>query len=134
MTARDKAYLFLSRNYIVNTNVFLIRTEIFRNIGHFNRNFAYGEDCDMWIRISEQYKGLFADHFGAVYRTNHGVGEQQSSDPAAGIRNARCKFIFQRWNAANRAAYGMNTVSSHLWFISREFSFAANSGYIILSN
>ncbi|MGA9110159.1 MAG: glycosyltransferase family 2 protein [Smithella sp.] len=86
VTARDKAYLFLSRNYVVNTNVFLIRTEIFRNIGHFNRNFAYGEDCDMWIRISEQYKGLFADHFGAVYRTNHGVGEQQSSDPAAGIR------------------------------------------------
>jgi len=86
LTARDKAYLFLSRNYIVNTNVFLIRTEIFRNVGLFNENLVYGEDADMWMRISEQYKGLFADHFGAVYRTKHGVGEQQSSDPAAEIR------------------------------------------------
>ena len=86
LTARDKAYLFLSRNYIVNTNVFLIRTEIFRKVGLFNENLVYGEDADMWMRISEQYKGLFADHFGAVYRTKHGVGEQQSSDPTAEIR------------------------------------------------
>ena len=41
----------------------------------------HGEDGDMWIRISEQYKGLFADHFGAVYRTNHGVGDNSRQIP-----------------------------------------------------
>ncbi|HUN54668.1 MAG TPA: glycosyltransferase [Smithella sp.] len=86
VTARDIAYLLLSRHHVVNANVFLIRTKIFRNVGLFNRNFTYGEDADMWMRISEQYTGLFADHFGAVYRTNHGVGEQQSAAPPAEIR------------------------------------------------
>lgn len=86
VTVLDKAYLLLSRSYIVNSNIFLFRSEIFKNVGLFNRNFVHGEDGDMWIRISEQYKGLFADHFGAVYRTNHGAG-QQSASPAVEIRN-----------------------------------------------
>lgn len=72
VTARDIAYPALSRTNIVHTNVFLFRREVFDSVGLFNQNYRNGEDGDMWMRISEQYTGLFSNHFGAVYRTEHG--------------------------------------------------------------
>lgn len=57
---------------IVNTNCFLFRRIVFDKIGCFNEAYSTGEDRDMWMRISEKYRGAFVDHYGAVYRRQHG--------------------------------------------------------------
>jgi glycosyltransferase involved in cell wall biosynthesis len=61
----------VSRSHIVHTNSFMFRKEVFENAGKFNESYSNGEDGDLWMRISEVYKGAFSDHFGAVYKTNH---------------------------------------------------------------
>jgi hypothetical protein len=49
----------------------MFRKEVFEKAGCFNESYSNGEDGDLWMRISELYKGAFADHFGAVYKTSH---------------------------------------------------------------
>jgi len=60
------------RSHVVNTNCFLFRKEVFETVGTFNEAYTNFEDIDLWMRISEKYRGTFSNHFGAVYRTNHG--------------------------------------------------------------
>ena len=69
----------VSRSQIVNTNSFMFRREVFDRVGNFNEVYSNGEDGDMWMRISEQFKGKFADHFGATYRINHGSNQLTSN-------------------------------------------------------
>lgn len=61
----------VTRDGVVNTNCFMFRREVFSTVGYFNEGYTNGEDIDLWLRISEQYKGGFSDHYGAVYRTHH---------------------------------------------------------------
>jgi glycosyltransferase involved in cell wall biosynthesis len=75
VTKRDILYPVINGAYVVSTNVFLFRRDIFDNIGVFNESYSNGEDGDLWMRVSEQYKGAFADHYGAVYRTTHEFGQ-----------------------------------------------------------
>lgn len=68
ITKKDILYPVISGNNIVCTNVFLFKRNVFDAVGLFNEAFKDGEDSDMWMRISELYKGTFADYFGAVRR------------------------------------------------------------------
>lgn len=68
ITKKDTMNLYLSGGNIVNTNCFIFRRHIFKDIGGFDEKFTNGEDMDMWNRISEKYKGAFVDYYGAVYR------------------------------------------------------------------
>ncbi|MEO6837241.1 MAG: glycosyltransferase family A protein [Ginsengibacter sp.] len=61
----------VSRSHIVHTNSFMFRKEVFKKVGFFNETYSNGEDGDLWMRISELYKGAFADHFGAIYKISH---------------------------------------------------------------
>ena len=61
----------VSRSRIVHTNSFMFRKEVFEKVGFFNETYSNGEDGDLWMRISELYKGAFADHFGAIYKISH---------------------------------------------------------------
>lgn len=63
---------FVSGDNIVHTNCFLIRRDIFDEVGVFNEAYSTCEDRDMWMRISEKYSGAFVDHYGVVYRKNYG--------------------------------------------------------------
>lgn len=69
----------ISRSRIVNTNSFIFRRDVFDRVGFFNEKYTNGEDGDMWMRISEQFKGKFADHFGAAYRVNHEINQLTSN-------------------------------------------------------
>ncbi len=62
----------VSRDKIINTNSLMFRKEVFEKIGGFNEAYSNGEDIDLWMRISEQFKGVFSNHYGAVYRIQHG--------------------------------------------------------------
>ena len=48
---------------------------VFDEVGYFNESYSNGEDGDLWMRISEIYKGTFSDHYGAVYRSHHDSGQ-----------------------------------------------------------
>jgi glycosyltransferase involved in cell wall biosynthesis len=61
----------VSRSHIVHTNSFMFRREVFESAGVFNESFSNGEDGDLWMRISELFKGVFSNHFGAVYTLSH---------------------------------------------------------------
>ncbi|HEY5587817.1 MAG TPA: glycosyltransferase family A protein [Candidatus Paceibacterota bacterium] len=68
ITKNDILYPVISKNNIVCTNVFIFQKYVFDKVGVFNETYMNGEDGDMWMRISEQYKGTFVDYFGAVRR------------------------------------------------------------------
>lgn len=65
----------VSRIKIIHTNSIMFRRNVFGEIGYFNESFSNGEDGDLWMRVSEVYKGAFSDHYGAVYRCHHGVAQ-----------------------------------------------------------
>ena len=65
----------VSRSGVVNTNSFIFRKEVFDSVGYFNETYSNGEDGDLWMRISEQFRGAFSDHFGVAYRTHHGLNQ-----------------------------------------------------------
>lgn len=65
----------VSRSRIVHTNSFIFKKEVFEKVGHFNCDYSHGEDGDLWMRISEQFRGEFSNHYGAVYRVQHGSNQ-----------------------------------------------------------
>ena len=75
VTMRDIRYPVINGPYVVSTNVFLFKRVVFETVGVFNESYTNHEDSDMWIRISEKYQGGFSDHYGAVYRNEHGFGQ-----------------------------------------------------------
>ncbi len=83
----------VSRSRIVHTNSFIFRREIFATVGLFNEKYTNGEDGDLWMRISEQFNGKLADHFGAVYR-RHDATNQLSKNPKNKI-NQCALLIFE---------------------------------------
>lgn len=68
VTKRNVLHPVVSGNKVVCSNVFIFKRHVFDTVGMFNENIKNGEDSDMWMRVSEQYKGIFADYFGAVRR------------------------------------------------------------------
>lgn len=76
----------ISRSHIVHTNSLIFRRSVFDTIGLFNETYSNGEDGDMWMRVSEKFKGKFVDHFGCVYRTNHS-GDQLTRNERKKINN-----------------------------------------------
>ncbi|NTV17775.1 MAG: glycosyltransferase family 2 protein, partial [Chlorobiaceae bacterium] len=75
VTARDIRYPVITGAYVVHTNTFLFRRSVIVTAGIFNELYSNGEDGDLWMRISEKFKGAFADHYGAVYRIAHEFGQ-----------------------------------------------------------
>jgi len=71
ITSNDVLNIVLTRSHIAHTNVFIFKREVFERVGYFNEKYTNGEDGDLWMRISERYNGIFSNHYGAVYRSNH---------------------------------------------------------------
>ena len=65
----------VSRNKVVCTNIFIFQRYVFDTVGVFNENYTNGEDGDMWMRISEKYRGVFANYYGAVRRSKHKLNQ-----------------------------------------------------------
>lgn len=72
MTRLDKDYHVLFRSYCINTNSIMVRRSAFDSVGLFDIELTNGEDSDMWMRLSEVFKGRFLDFHGNVYRIAHG--------------------------------------------------------------
>lgn len=88
----------VSRSHIVHTNSFIFKKEVFGKAGLFNENYSNGEDGDMWMRISEIYKGDFAGHYGAAYRSDHSEGQLTKNQEEKVAHNSLAIFS----NARNR--------------------------------
>lgn len=71
ITNKDIRNPAVSNNNVVCTNIFIFQRYVFDNVGLFNENYTNGEDGDMWMRISENYKGVFANYYGAVRRKHN---------------------------------------------------------------
>jgi len=65
----------ISRGNVYHTNSFVFRRKVFEKVGLFNESYSNAEDSDLWIRISEHFKGVFSNHYGAAYRIEHGKGQ-----------------------------------------------------------
>jgi|SRR5690606_29077070 len=74
ITQRDIRLLTLSKHNVIQTNGFIFKREVFDKIGMFDENLSNGEDTDLWMRISEIYKGAFSNSYGAVIR-KHSSGQ-----------------------------------------------------------
>ena len=90
ITANDILNPVISGNNVVCTNVFIFRRNVFDKVGGFNETYMNGEDGDMWMRISEQFKGTFSDHYGAV-RRQHGLG-QLTANPDRVVLKGFCEL------------------------------------------
>jgi len=82
VTDRDVCYLGLTRPRLVSMNTLILRRRVFQEIGLFNESYSNGEDGDLWLRLSECYKGAFLDQFGAVCRSEHGSGQLSNNNEA----------------------------------------------------
>ncbi|MEO9210924.1 MAG: glycosyltransferase [Ginsengibacter sp.] len=71
----DIKNIAVSRSRVVHTNAFIFRRHVFDTVGFFDEAYSNGEDTDLWMRISENYKGTFSDHIGAVYRIDHNMSQ-----------------------------------------------------------
>jgi len=89
----DVMHPVVSRSFVVTTNAFMFRHEIFQKIGNFNEEYTNGEDSDMWMRVSEQSTCKYLNYFGAVYRINHGQGQLTKID--RDIINASSLRVFK---------------------------------------
>jgi glycosyltransferase involved in cell wall biosynthesis len=70
----------LSRNQIASSGSgVLIKREVFETVGLFDENLKFGEDWDMWLRISERYEIDFVDKV-LVHIRKH--GQNMTSNPS----------------------------------------------------
>lgn len=79
-----------SRGYIVHTNSFLFRKEVFDEAGYFDESYSNAEDSDLWMRINEKFPATFCDHYGAAYRISHGEN-QLTNNPQQKIIDCHIK-------------------------------------------
>ena len=98
ITLNDILNPVVSRDHVVNTNCFLFKKSVFEKVGVFNENYSNGEDGDLWMRISEQFKGAFVDHYGVAYRVQHGA-EQLTN--ISNEKFKKCSLIIHK-NAIQR--------------------------------
>lgn len=103
ITKNDILNPALTRSHIVSTNTFIFKHDVFDTAGLFNENYSNGEDGDLWMRISELYKGGFSNHYGAIYRTNHSAS--QLTNNQSNIINHCSKEIY---SAALNRYYNLN--------------------------
>lgn len=111
ITKNDILHLAASRGRVVHTNILLFRRCVFDKVGYFNENLSNGEDSDLWMRISEHFRGVFVDHYGAAYRSEHGA-EQLSNNSEEMFRNC---FLMVYKNAIKRY-YQLGLKSSYRIF------------------
>ncbi|AOS82750.1 hypothetical protein BIU88_00440 [Chlorobaculum limnaeum] len=87
-------YPVISGSNVIHTNIILIRKSVFSLVGVFDESFSNGEDGDLWMRISEKYKGEFLSYYGAVYRISH-QGVQLSDKKNQEIINKNFERVFR---------------------------------------
>jgi len=89
ITTRNILYPVVSGNNVICTNSFVFQRYVFDKVGDFNETFTNGEDADMWMRVSEQFRGGFSNHYGVV-RRKHGI-DQLTFNPHKKIRQDHLK-------------------------------------------
>jgi glycosyltransferase involved in cell wall biosynthesis len=67
---------FLDNNYIDGISV-AINRQVLNHIGLFNEEYRYGQDFEMWLRITAHYRALFIDHKTCVTRWHPNQGMNQ---------------------------------------------------------
>ena len=73
---------FFQGNY-VHGNSIAIHSDVFKEIGFFNESLRYGQDFEMWLRISSKYPSLFINKRTCVTRWH---SHQTTNDfPVAGL-------------------------------------------------
>jgi glycosyltransferase involved in cell wall biosynthesis len=111
----------VSRSNVVHTNSFMFKREVFNKVGYFNTDYSHGEDGDLWMRISEQFKGAFSNHYGAVYRIFH-ENNQLTKGSSAVINNCHVKIH----EDAIRRYYKLNIRDRNRIFELKHLSLHAN--------
>lgn len=119
----DRRYHVLNRAYCINTNVIMFRKEIFDEVGLFDTQLSNGNDSDMWIRISEKFKGKFCDFFGATYRMN--ICPNQLTHNSNSIRNKCSVHIFTK--ALERYIINKEKKTELIFLITKQLLYANNS-------
>ena len=103
ITPKNILYPIVSGNNIVCTNSFVFQRYVFDKVGVFDETFSNGEDADMWLRISEQFRGGFSDHFGVV-RRKHGIN-QLTFNPSKIIRLNHFKVYMNAIDRCNKSGH-----------------------------
>jgi glycosyltransferase involved in cell wall biosynthesis len=79
-----------------------IHRDVFDDVGHFDRNYRYGQDFDMWLRINARYRAMFIDHKTVVSRWHNDRGT--SEFPQAGFYDS-CRACVEFMNAHRFTEY-----------------------------
>jgi glycosyltransferase involved in cell wall biosynthesis len=111
ITENDILNPVITRSNIISTNTLMFKHEVFTSAGLFNEKYSNGEDGDLWMRISELYKGSFSNHYGAIYRTNHS-SSQLTNKQFNTIKNS----YFEIYNSALERYYNLNLKNPYRLF------------------
>lgn len=83
---RDLENLSITTIHFANSNGFIFKRNVFSKVGLFNEEIQVGEDTDMWMRINENFKGVYSNHYGSVIR-NHNM-MQLTDIPKSSLRES----------------------------------------------
>ncbi len=134
--SKDLENLSISTIYFANSNGFIFKRKVFKEVGLFNEEFKVGEDSDMWMRINEKFKGVYSNHYGSVIR-NHNM-QQLSDIPKSDLRASHYSVYrnaIKRYHEMDlNNYYRLRT----LWFLTIKYKISQlplfSAIYIYLSN
>lgn len=133
---RDLENLSITTIYFANSNGFIFKRNVFNKVGLFNEGIQVGEDSDMWMRINENFEGVYSNHYGSVIR-NHNM-YQLSDIPKSNLRASH--YAVYR-NAIKR--YHEKKLNNYyrlkaLWFLTLKYKISQlplfSTIYIFMSN
>ena len=133
---RDLENLSITTIHFANSNGFIFKRNVFSEVGLFNEKIRVGEDSDMWMRINENFKGVYSNHYGSVIR-NHNM-KQLTDIPKSSLRASH--YVVYR-NAIKR--YHEKNLNNFfrlkaLWFLTIKYRISLlpifSTFYIYMSN
>lgn len=133
---RDLENLSITTIYFANSNGFIFKRNVFNKVGLFNEEIQVGEDSDMWMRINENFKGVYSNHYGSVIR-NHNMN-QLSDIPKSNLRASHYsvyKNAIKRYHEKNLKNYYRLQA---LWFLTLKYKISQlplfSTIYVFMSN
>lgn len=133
---RDLENLSITTIHFANSNGFIFKKNVFNKVGLFNEEIQVGEDSDMWMRINENFKGVYSNHYGSVIR-NHNM-QQLTDIPKSSLRASHYtvyRNAIKRYHEKNlKNFYRLQA----LWFLTIKYKISQlplfSNIYIYMSN
>ena len=133
---RDLENLAITTINFANSNGFIFKRRVFNKIGLFNEKIQVGEDTDMWMRVNENFKGVYSNHYGTVIRRHNML--QLTDIPKSKLRASHYAVYRNAIKRYQEMNLNNNYRLTALWFLAIKYKLSLlpvfSTIYIYLSD